>query len=103
MRIKETLHSLTEPEPSAATRDGKGVKLPKLDVPTFNGNILNWRSFWEQFSVSVHSRTALSDAEKLVYLRHAVKDGSAKHTTMQKLYSVCKQDMTDSSTRPTSE
>ena len=36
-------------EPSAS--DSKGVKLPKLDVPTFNGDILNWKSFWEQFCV----------------------------------------------------
>lgn len=29
--------------------------------------------------MSVHKRTTLSDAEKLVYLRHALKDGSAKN------------------------
>ena len=27
--------------------DSKGVKLPKLDVPTFDGNILYWKSFSE--------------------------------------------------------
>ena len=65
-------------EPSAS--DSKGVKLPKLDVPTFNGDILNWKSFWEQFCVSVHDRTTLSSSKKLVYLQHALKDGLAKHT-----------------------
>ena len=59
--------------------DEKGVKLPKLDVPTFDGNILNWRSFWEQFCVSVHDRSNLSDPEKLVYLQHSLKNGSAKN------------------------
>ncbi len=29
--------------------------------------------------VSVHGRSDVSNAEKLVYLRHALKDGSAKH------------------------
>ena len=48
--------------------DSKGVKLPKLDIPKFDGNIINWRTFWEQFSISIHSRSGLSDAEKLVYL-----------------------------------
>ena len=24
-----------------------GVKLPKLEVPTFDGNIMNWAAFWE--------------------------------------------------------
>ncbi len=28
-----------------------GAKLPKLKVLTFNGDILNWKSFWEQFCV----------------------------------------------------
>ena len=56
------------------------MKLPKLDVPTFNGDILNWKSFWEQFCVSVHDRTTLSSSKKLVYLQHALKDGSAKRT-----------------------
>ncbi len=27
--------------------DPSGVKLPKLDVPTFDGNILNWKTFWD--------------------------------------------------------
>ena len=56
----------------------KGVKLPKIDVPTFDGNILNWQTFWEQFSIAIHDRTNLSDTEKLVYLRHSLKDGTAK-------------------------
>ena len=55
-----------------------GVKLPKLDVPTFNGDILKWITFWEQFTVSVHDRPHLSKAEKLAYLRHSLKDCAAK-------------------------
>ena len=62
----------------APTTDSKEVKLPKLDVPMFDGNILNWKSFWEQFCVSVHNCTNLSDSEKLVYLQQALKGGSAK-------------------------
>ena len=67
-----------EPTPGPTHSDSKGVKLPKLDVPTFDGNILNWKCFWEQFCISVHDRSSLSDSEKLVYLQHALKDGSAK-------------------------
>jgi hypothetical protein len=57
---------------------GTGVKLPKLDVPIFDGDLLSWTQFWEQFSVSVHDRSEISDAEKLAYLRSALKDGPAK-------------------------
>ena len=63
----------------AAVPDSKGVQLSKIDVPTFDENLLNWKSFWEQFCVSVDSRSNLADSEKLVYLRHSLKDGSAKH------------------------
>ena len=53
------------------------MKLRKLDVPTFNGNILNWKQLWEQFAVSVHDCSNLSNAEKLVYVQQAIKDGPA--------------------------
>ena len=74
----ECSHKVKKLLSTGSAVDGKGVKLPKLDVPTFDGDILNWRQFWEQFSVSVHDRRTLSDAEKLAYLWHAVKSGSAK-------------------------
>ena len=61
------------------TTDSSGVKLPKLDVPTFNGNIIHWKQFWDQFSVSIHDHTNLSSTEKIIYLQHALKDGSAKN------------------------
>ena len=76
------LKKVSTPSTSAASStpvvDPKGVKLPKLEVPTFDGNIVNWRTFWEQFDISVHRSTALSDAEKLVYLRSSLKSSSAK-------------------------
>ena len=65
--------------PTLATTDSTGVKLPKLGVPTFDGNIIHWKQFWDQFTVAVHSRTSLSNAEKTVYLQHAIKDGSARN------------------------
>ena len=45
------------------------IKLPKLSIPKFDGDILNWRAFWEQFQVSIHNRHQLSDAEKLPSVR----------------------------------
>lgn len=68
----------TVTETPLSIASGSGVRLPKLSVPTFDGNILNWRQFWDQFTVSIHNRHNLSDSEKLVYLQHALKEGSAK-------------------------
>jgi hypothetical protein len=68
LNLKRSLHSHMHVSHASAHSDGTGVKLPKLDVPTFNGDILNWLSFWEQFSVAVDSRTNLSDTEKSAIL-----------------------------------
>ncbi len=50
------------------TFEPRGVKLPKIDVATFNGDLLDWRTFWK---ISVHDRRDVSNAEKL-------NDGHAK-------------------------
>ena len=73
------MSSSRPPGSTPTPADGKGVKLPKIDVPKFDGNIVNWRTFWEQFCVSIHGRSNLLDSEKLVYLRHSLKDDSAKN------------------------
>lgn len=78
LEIRRLLHSRSSSSSPSSVSDPTGVKLPKLDVPTFDGSILNWKTFWEQFSVAVHDRSNLTDAEKLAYLRHALKAGSAK-------------------------
>ena len=77
--IKKLLSSASSSsEASSASPDTQGLKLPKLDVPIFDGDILHWWSFWEQFHISVHERTHLSDAEKLVYLQQSLKGASVK-------------------------
>ena len=62
-----------------APPQASGIKLPKIDVLTFDRNMLNWTSFWEQFKASICSKHSLSVAEKLAYLKHQLKDGPAKH------------------------
>ena len=50
------------------------IELPKIKVPTFNGDIMGWSTFWSTFKSTVDDRTELSDSQKLNYLRQAVKD-----------------------------
>ena len=76
-KVCKLLHSQS-PYSAPSDSDMKGVKLPKLEVQTFDGKILEWATFWEQFKVSVHHCVNLTDSEKLAYLRHALKGGSAK-------------------------
>ena len=53
LQIKELLRPHAhahDPTPGPAHSDTKGVKLPKLDVPTFDGNILKWGVFGSNFA-----------------------------------------------------
>ena len=59
--------------------DMSGTQLPKIEVPTFDGNLLNWRFYWEQFECTIHSKTQLTNTDKLTYLRDALNDGPARH------------------------
>ena len=54
------------------------VQLPIISAPTFDGDILNWVAFWEQFETAIHNNDRLNDAQKFVYLREALKMGPAK-------------------------
>ena len=43
-------------------------KLPKLITKEFNGNVLNWKTFWDQFESTIHSKTNISSIDKFIYL-----------------------------------
>ncbi|XP_063370454.1 uncharacterized protein LOC134658404 [Cydia amplana] len=49
------------------------VKLPKLELMKFNGDILKWTEFWDRFRANVHSQN-LKDSEKLAYLLSLVQE-----------------------------
>ena len=53
LRIKELLQPSKDPTAASTPSDSSGVKLPKLEVPTFSGKVLEWQTFWETIS-SIH-------------------------------------------------
>lgn len=54
----------------------KNVRLPKLELPTFSGNVVEWKSFWDQYKVTVHE-SDLPGVNKFTYLKSLLK-GEAK-------------------------
>ena len=58
------------------------MKLPKVSVPTFDGKVLNWKNFWEQYDAIINSKAGLNDITKLINLQDALNN------TTQKLYGV---------------
>ena len=56
-----------------------GIELPRIKVPNFDGNILNWQFFWEQCNSAIHSKHLLTDSDSLTYLREALKSRPARN------------------------
>ena len=54
------------------------VKLPELEIPTFDGDKLKWTEFWDFFQVTVDQNNHLSNIEKFIYLKNSLT-GDAKH------------------------
>ena len=54
-------------------------KLPKIGLPQFGGNPLDWQGFWDQFKVSIHDNTNINDIDKFNYLKGCLK-GEAQAT-----------------------
>ena len=48
------------------------LKLPKLVLPKFDGDVLKWQSFWECFEASV-DRSEMPEVTKFAYLRSFLK------------------------------
>ena len=54
-------------------------RLPKLELPEFDGNILFWRPFWDVFENEVHLNAQLNNAMKFNFLNPQLR-GEAKAT-----------------------
>lgn len=49
--------------------DGGVVKLPKINLPVFDGNIENFLDFWALFENLVHNEANIPKVQKLAYLK----------------------------------
>lgn len=49
-------------------------KLPKLNLPTFDGDILQWQSFWDSYEAAVHTNPTLSNGQRFNYLKSLLHD-----------------------------
>ncbi|XP_064470072.1 uncharacterized protein LOC135384817 [Ornithodoros turicata] len=71
------------PQPSSAPSQGvgppaDGVKLLKLRIDHFPGELSQWQGFWDQFRVSIHENPRLSNVNKFKYLLSLVTGPAAR-------------------------
>lgn len=57
--------------------DSNCLKLPRVELPVFTSNYLDWISFRDLFLASVGNNRSLSDCQKLQYLKLSVKGEAA--------------------------
>ena len=62
--------------PSECSESSARLRLPKLDLPHFTGEVLEWEPFWQSFECAVDA-SDLPEVQKLTYLRYLL-DGEAR-------------------------
>ena len=52
--------------------------LPRLELPTFSGDVMEFHTFWDLFKSAVHDKHDIADAEKFQYLKAQLKGVALK-------------------------
>lgn len=71
VQLMEKMSTQTE-KTSSNFKPSDTVKLPKLDIPSFDGNITNYPEFWDAFEACIH-KSNLAPVEKFTYLKSKLK------------------------------
>lgn len=74
-KIKEIYYKISKdsknnssPNLVSPTQQEDKIKLPKLTVPIFDGNMLKWPTFYDLFRSVVHNNSSLANIQKFQYL-----------------------------------
>ena len=54
------------------------INLPKINIKSFEGDPLEWLTFWDSFSAAIDKNLELSDVEKMNYLNGMLKGASGE-------------------------
>ena len=54
------------------------VKLPKLSIKKFNGDLTKWVTFWDAFNSSIHANPTLTSVDKFNYLVSFLESSAAE-------------------------
>ena len=54
------------------------INLPKINIKSFGGDLLQWLTFWDSFSAAINKNHGLSDIEKMNDLNGMLKGEAAR-------------------------
>lgn len=78
VRSSSSTSSSTSNQCSTSNAPQIKVKLPSIDLPSFNGRYEDWLSFSETFQALIHKNEALSDVQRLHYLKSSLKGDASQ-------------------------
>ena len=61
--------TITAPPTGPPLTESSRVKLPKLSLKPFNGDITTWTPFWDSYESAIHKNPTLSEIDKFNYLK----------------------------------
>ena len=68
----------TTARPTTTVIPSHNVKLPKLSIRKFGGDLTKWVTFWDSFDSSIHSNPTLSNVDKFNYLNSFLESIAAE-------------------------
>ena len=60
------------------SRQSSNLKLPRIELSKFNGDVLKFQNFWDQFEAAVHNNDDLPNVQKFTYLRSVLTGNACK-------------------------
>ena len=54
------------------------VRLPRIELKNFGGQIIKWQEFWDTFEATIHKNPSLQPIEKFNYLRAQLENEALK-------------------------
>lgn len=70
-RVRNKINSFNSTVPSSHESHvvaSTCIKLPPIELPSFDGKTENWPIFYESFKANIHNNSKLSDAQRVQYL-----------------------------------
>lgn len=67
------------------SRSAQAVKLPKLTIKKFDGDVGCWQDFWSQYEVAIHQNGSLNKPDKFNYLKSYLEGEAASAITSMAL------------------
>ncbi|KAL0901167.1 hypothetical protein ABMA27_006479 [Loxostege sticticalis] len=78
-RIMEVLRS-DQSSSSSNSNIGCNIKLPPIELPSFDGKTQNWPKFYESFKSNIHNNNQLTDSQRVQYLVGKLTHDALKFT-----------------------